>query len=156
MNCEKCGECLWDYNPTKLNEEGWSCVNCGFVPGEPPGFCPQLDMEELPQKIEAILLFLTGDTGPSRLVHVSNSSHGESIICSVYEWCCNSGRRDAKSIIHVIFDDCGHSEYWAKIRDGVLSGNDVRDRCRCGALSTCTRMAKGKTEHICNTCEFTT
>lgn len=144
MECENCG-CSdgWVYDAAKLNEEGWLCVNCDHRPGEPPGFCPQLDVEETQTKVRSILY----DLDAAGLLCPSNSSLGESLVYSVAKRCSLSCHFDARSIIHYLTDDDDHAAYWLKIREGVLTGNDQRRRCYCGQLATVSTGGK----HFCRT-----
>jgi hypothetical protein len=122
-----------------VNETGWSCLECAEQPGEPPGFCPELDRSHTTDKVESILM----DLHESNLFNVSNGSEGERITETVAERCHELGRYDQNTIIaEILALRPSHAEYWKRIGDGVVAGNDPRDRCHCGALATCSTSSK--------------
>ena len=128
-----CSEPDFYYYPD-TNEEGWKCVSCGNRPGEPAGYCPQLDQVEIESKVYGILL----DLHEHEMFYVSNGMGGMALAKAIAERCKELGRFDQYTIISLIFqaDRERHAEYWQKIGDGVRSGNDTRDRCACGKLAT--------------------
>lgn len=148
MKCEQCGGTTFFWHVSS-NEEGWRCVDCAYQPGEPPGFSPQMDREHIHDKVDQLLQYIH-DYG---LLWVSNSSEGEYLVADVAEQCRNSGLYDQYTIIRLLYEaNRSHGEYWKKVSNGVLSGNDPRDRCECGKLSTTTRIAGGQTTYFCNEC----
>jgi hypothetical protein len=136
----KCDEHDFHYYLT-VNEAGWRCVNCDHKPGEPEGYSPQLDRENLYFKVHAVL----SDLVMANLLHVSNSSHGDAIVAAVSDECQKQGLYDQESIALYILrgSQPSHAKYWKKVGDGVLAGSDPRDRCPCGALSTCASSRGG-------------
>ena len=55
------------------------------------------------------------------------------------ERCRETGRFDQYSIVEFIFaSQESHGEYWKKISEGVLAGDDPRRRCPGGRLATCS------------------
>jgi hypothetical protein len=122
------------------NEDGWKCVDCGLVPGEPPGFSPELDRKLTPRKVMAVLMTLDN----SNIVSVSNGTMGESLESIVAGLCHRRQRFDQYSIALYLLDAMtkSHADYWAKVSEGVLSGNDPRTRCACGALATIMQGAQ--------------
>lgn len=129
------------------NENGWICCMCDEKPGEPPGFSPWLDRQQIDVKVNCIMLMLHGEGGGPPYITISNGSEGEAIAGAVVDRCNETGRYDQYSIIQYIFEaQSGHGDYWQKISKGVLSGNDHRKRCHCGELSTC--ISGGK--HFCS------
>lgn len=51
------------------NEDGWKCT-CGFQPGEPPGFSPQLDRKQIWIKVYGLLNDLTN----ANFISISNGN----------------------------------------------------------------------------------
>ena len=125
---------VWDLS---VNEEGWRCPGCDHKPGEPPGYSPQLDREAVHEKVEGILFYLHD----ADFVHVSNGSEGDEIAGQVANRCRQTGRYDQYSILGflVALLAPSHAQYWSEVGQGVLSGNDPRHRCQCGALANCSR-----------------
>jgi hypothetical protein len=119
------------------NEDGWKCCACDEKPGEPPGFSPELDRKYIARKVFGLL----DDLHNHDLVHVSNGCGGDSIVAAVSERCRREGVYDQQSILAFILGEDGgsHARYWKEISDGIIAGQDPRDRCHCGALATCSR-----------------
>lgn len=127
------------YYYLETNEAGWRCANCKHCPGEPPGFCPALDRSETFNKVNGLLLELYN----AKFVYISNGSHGLSLAETITARCREEGRFDQYSILLFILEALTprHAAFWKKISDGVLDGEDPRDRCKiegCGQLSTGT------------------
>lgn len=122
-----------------INENGWQCGFCGGpAGGEPPGYRPDLDRDDemLYRKIEGILAALHD----AEFLYVSNGSEGDSICLDVAARCKKRGKFDQYTIIQQLFTlRASHGDYWKRIGDGVVNGADVRDRCECGRLATCSR-----------------
>ena len=130
--CPKCGGELYFY--PACNEDGWRCCSdaCGHKPGEPPGFDPRRDRELISLKVHGLLLDLHGRD----FIHCSNSGHGDSTVDYAVERCRETGRFDMYSIIQFMFEGReSHGEYWKRISEGVLEGEDPRDRCSNGNLA---------------------
>lgn len=117
-----------------VNESGWNCFDCGvLLPGEPNGYRPDLDRSHIAEKVSGLLFELS----ESNWIHVSNGTGGEILSSMVAEKCRQTGFYDQSAIVRYIMEtDTSHSDYWKKIGDGVVSGNDPRDRCKCGKLAT--------------------
>ncbi len=135
--CEKCkssDDFRWVPHP---NEDGWVC-SCGQAPGEPPGFCPQLDRDDTAGKINDLLMHLSGELGGPAFISISNGSHGDLLVHDVSKGCESEQRFDQYFILcHLIgHETARHSDFWKRIADGVVSGADPRDRCACGQLAT--------------------
>ena len=152
VKCPKCGNTgIWNYDPTVgPNENGWACICGEWRPGEPEGFCPDLDVIEFEQKVGCILQFLNLEG----MLYVSNSDEGDCLVeCAVARlehW----NRRDCYSVIEALYQlQAGHWEYWQKIGDGVRSGEDPRVRCPCGNLSNCSSLnGDGTWSYSCKDC----
>lgn len=130
------------------NENGWTCLKCGTKPGEPPGFCPDLDRSQIAIKVDCLLR----DLVDANFVHVSNASDGAMLTDAVVYSCQKSGLFDQQYIIQKIVSAWieRHSEYWRKVSEGVLQGHDIRSRCPCGELATSTsRQGGGPTIERC-------
>ncbi len=128
------------------NERGWKCA-CGHLPGEPPGYSPQLDAARLRTKIWCIL----HEVADAHIVYVSNSDEGEGITDEVARTVEASGNRDQYSIVLAILQAMtpSHAAYWREVGDGVRAGKDERNRCACGQLSTSSRHYQGKSFYSC-------
>jgi hypothetical protein len=120
------------YYYLSVNEEGWRCCSCDFKPGEPPGFCPELDRDRLYTKVSGIL----HDIHDANIIYVSNGTAGDGLTSFIVERCKEEGRYDQESIALFILESSapGHSRYWKPITDGILAGKDPRERCACGKL----------------------
>lgn len=125
------------------NEDGWRCVDCGDNPGEPEGFSPKLDRELIEIKVYCLL----NDLADNQLVSVSNATAADYLTADVADQCRKLGRYDQQTILKLIIEaDAGsHAKFWQEISEGILSGNDKRDRCHCGKLAT---LHAGK-KHFC-------
>ena len=115
-----------------VNEEGWRCCACRFKPGDPPGFCPELDVAQLYTKVGGIM----HDLCDAHVIYVSNGTAGDGLTGDIVARCKAEGRYDQESIALFILESSapGHSRYWKPITDGILAGKDPRRRCRCGKL----------------------
>ncbi len=150
LNCPLCGNEVYWY-PDDCNERGWRCCrqdDCGHRPGEPPGFDPERDRHLIDMKVEAILM----DLATHDFVYLSNSGCGEGVAASVAERCKRHERYDQWSVLLYIMQVLapGHGDYWKRISDGILAGEDPRDRCHCGELSTSCTISKGTTTYHCS------
>ncbi len=130
----------WHWYLTGTNEEGWRCCGCGKKPGEPPGFCPELDRALIHRKVFGIL----HDLHDSNVVYLSNSSMGEAIEACVAARCVEELRFDQYSIVLFILESLtpSHAKYWADLSEAIVAGNDSRRRCYCGQLATSSSGAK--------------
>ncbi len=146
MSCEH-KRLLWGMEPA--SERGWVCTDCQGHPGEPPGFSPQADRSHTREKVSAVLMAMH-DAG---IVYVSNGDQGDWVTHSVAKRCAVEDTHDQTSIARYICDimaDARHAAYWREVAQGVLTGNDKRPRCHCGALATCTQFGGGReTTHTC-------
>jgi len=135
--CKKCGSLEHTFYFAAINEDGWRCVRCDVSPGEPPGFSPEHDRALIENKVNGLL----HDLADAKLVHVSNGSAGEAIMAVVSAECRKRGRFDQGTITMLIVEAWakGHAEYWAKVSDGILTGEDPRNRCPGGKLANCSK-----------------
>ena len=136
------------------NEDGWRCCHCLFKPGEPPGFDPKLDRELIDEKVGGILM----DMHEAGLIYVSNGTGGDALTAMVAEQCTEAGVYDQYSIAAFILaaETASHAKYWQTVSEGILAGNDPRNRCDCGKLSTISSLKAGKTIYRCGTCDAET
>lgn len=116
------------------NENGWACSNCGWKPGEPEGFSPQIDRSHISSKVECILL----DMHAQNFVRVGYGSEGEWLANDVAARCKRIGLYDQYTIVREIMFSLGnsHAKYWKDVSNGIIAGNDPRNRCQCGKLAT--------------------
>lgn len=132
----------------ELNEAGWKCLDCEIKPGEPEGYSPGLDRSHTYDKVYRIL----DDLHNSNLVYCSNGT-GADVLCEiVVTHCKRTGLYDQISIMQYILalGFNGHAAYWKTVGDGIVSGNDPRDRCTCGKLATTYQGDKKS----CSECEY--
>lgn len=139
-------EYRWD---PAVNEEGWVCIYCDHKPGEPPGFDPARDRDDIERKCDDILhhLHMQGWFGSM------SSATGEGMVCHAVDRCRETGCYDQHSIVAFLVGghEGSHAAYWRRIAEGVLSGNDKRERCPCGALATSySSKGGGKWTHRCS------
>lgn len=161
----KDGEChyswymSWDGSDRGTNETGWQCMNCQDRPGEPPGFSPQLDRSNTFDKVMGIML----DLAATRACNFSNSTDGMMTAEIIAARCREEDVYDQWSICEWIFEyknrdrgeGHGHRAYWKRIAEGVLSGNDPRDRCEAHSELANHWVSKGNGEPAkayCNKC----
>ena len=131
----------WHLAPT--DEAGWHCSECGgLMPGEPPGYSPQLDRIAIGSKVDSILQELHMQD----FVYVSNSTDGDSTVHVVSEACKNLGAYDQITIIKLICNGHGHRKYWTELGEAILAGKDPRSRCWCGKLAN---RSSGR-DHYCS------
>jgi hypothetical protein len=151
MKCPKCSnEQYWHWTPAG-NEEGWECGECQSKPGEPEGYCPELDRDHLYDKVYALLLFLCGEMGGYKFLSISNGAEGEYLTQDIVGKCRELGMYDQTTICRLAFEaDQSHAEYWKEISDGILSGNDPRDRCHCGKLANSVTWQRGEQVSRCS------
>lgn len=127
-----------------INENGWKCFDGDhLLPGEPDGYRPDLDRSHTEDKVYGIM----NDLHQGSFVYISNNEMGEFVTREVIQRCRDTGLYDQISIMQFVleFAEDGHAKFWKKIGDGVVSGNDPRDRCHCGKLAT----SYGGTGHFC-------
>jgi hypothetical protein len=140
MNCEKCNQSDYWFFDKATNEDGWRCGECQHKPGEPAGFCPQLDRDEIGAKVDCLLR----DLHDNGFLHVSNGSCGEGLVAHVAGECRTLGKFDQYTICQLLFAaNESHGQYWQKVSYGVLTGNDTRNRCPCGAISMAASSKPG-------------
>lgn len=131
------------------NEQGWKCPDCGWRPGEPPGFSPQHDRDLVDVKVGCILMLLH----ESEIIYVSNGSSGDSITGLVVQRCRRRGIYDSVSIARFILDLEGgtrHAKFWRDIAMGIMAGKDPRPRCACGQLATQWSHSNGVSLQACS------
>jgi len=130
------------------NEDGWRCCYCEDRPGEPHGFSPQHDRDDIENKVYGIL----SDLDTAKIIYVSNSSHGWSIVAIIVRRCREADVYDQYSIASWILETMteSHAKYWKEIGDGVVAGNDPRERCHCGKLANCFGSSDGKRWTTCS------
>lgn len=122
---------VWHLDP--CNEAGWRCAQCCLpMPGEPPGFSPELDRSEIGEKVEAIAQFLQA----YELLYFSNSTEGVCAVREIAMDCKALGLYDQYSIIRLLAGYDNHADYWKDLSEKILSGNDPRRRCVCGKLAS--------------------
>ena len=131
-----------------INEAGWKCADCGFQPGEPPGFSPQTDREEIWTKVYCLL----NDFSNADLINISNGSEGDYLTAIVADKCKHADRYDQYTILRFILEEIqpGHADFWENISKGILAGKDPRDRCACGELATGRTHKNGKRVDYCS------
>jgi hypothetical protein len=135
--------------PEAANEAGWRCCTCGHKPGEPPGFDPQRDRDEIARKVWATL----HDMHDAKIVYISNGSMGDGLTADIAARCRSEGVFDSYSIALFVLESLtpSHAKYWREVSEGILAGKDPRKRCWCGALSTCSSSSGGGPwVHRCN------
>jgi hypothetical protein len=123
------------------DERGWKCVDCGWQPGEEPGFSPQHDRAHISTKVGCILMTLH----EAEIIYVSNGSCGEAITGDVVEKCRRRRIYDSVSIARFILEleaDRQHADFWREISEGIIAGKDPRERCACGKLANSWRNGK--------------
>lgn len=159
--CPECDCSSYRWSPVACNEDGWE-FTCGHdhKPGEPAGYCPGLDWRHLKDKVQDILLHLSGQLGGAPFLHVSSGTDGAILVEMVAKRCHEDGQRDQWTIIFRIFeallsereDGRSHGKYWQRVGDGVRSGDDIRDRCSCGALATSWKIGLLGAVGSCSDC----
>lgn len=147
----KCGSTEFRWVLASCNEDGWLCLECEAKPGEPPGFCPQLDRQDTAGKVFDIL----NQLHDLNFTYVSNGSMGDGMVGRVVYTCRKSGVYDQESIVvRLLRAGAGHhAAFWKKISLGVIRGQDERNRCACGKLATRSHYpGDGTTKHTCGDC----
>lgn len=116
------------------NEDGWRCADCGYKPGEEPGYSPEHDRADLRDKVDSLLHYLHEQD----LVSVSNGSEGEGIVSYVTSEMREAGTYDQQSIIVAIvsYGRESHAKFWKERGDSIVAGRDNRERCHCGKIAT--------------------
>jgi hypothetical protein len=118
-----------------INEAGWRCLDGDhLMPGDPNGYRPDLDRSHTEDKVYGMM----NDLHEGRFIYISNGTGGDICTGEVAKRCRETGLYDQISIIRFILEiaESGHAAYWKTIGDGIVSGNDPRDRCHCGKLAT--------------------
>lgn len=114
------------------DERGWICVDCGWSPGEEPGYSPEHDRDHLETKCHCIL----HDMADAGLVSVSNGSHGDSLAASAAQIARDARTLDQESIVAILARLCaGDGAFWRERHESILAGRDNRDRCKCGTIA---------------------
>lgn len=133
-NMNDCSHAEFGYFPA-VNEQGWKCFNCGsLLPGEPDGYRPDLDRDRVKDKVYGLM----NDLHENKFIYISNGTGGDILVEQVAAHCKRAGLYDQISIMQYILalGEEGHAKFWKEIGDGIVSGNDPRDRCHCGKLAT--------------------
>lgn len=118
--------------PAPHDERGWLCIDCGWAPGEEPGYSPEHDRDHLRTKAWCIL----HDLASAGLVSVSNSGHGESIADEATRIARDARTLDQESLVAIIARICaGDGKFWREQHESILAGRDNRDRCKCGKIA---------------------
>jgi len=102
-----------------VNEGGWKCVCCSNpVAGDPPGYSPKLDREEIWRKVSGIL----NDLHMLNVVYISNGTMGDMLTGTVADICVKKGHYDQYTIASEILGQLtkSHAEFWAKKAKEVL------------------------------------
>lgn len=124
------------------NEKGWKCVDCGWQPGEDPGYSPEHDRSHIETKVGGIL----HDLHDAQIIYVSNSSGGDAITAAVAARCVAEKLYDSVSIARLIVELCcgeRHAAFWRDRGEAIVAGRDMRDRCHCGVLARVYTGGKG-------------
>ncbi len=140
------GSLYWYAAPA--DERGWRCADCGWQPGEEPGYSPEHDRSHLRTKVSCIV----HDLHEAEIIYVSNSDCGEALTDQAAACCLKHSLYDSVSIARVILDLEGnreHAEFWRKRAEGILAGKDPRNRCWCGKLADQWCNLNGGT-HACS------
>lgn len=117
------------------NERGWCCVDCGWSPGEEPGYSPEHDRDLIRTKAWCIL----HDLVDADIVSISNSDHGESVASMAARKARDERCFDQESVARIILTIvAGDGAFWRERHEQILAGKDPRDRCHCGKLSNST------------------
>lgn len=115
-------------------ETGWKCVDCGWRPGEEPGYSPQHDRSHIRVKVESIL----ADLFNAEIIYISNATSGDGIAAAVTHRCVAEKLFDSVSIARLILEFEGgerHVEFWRTQGEAIVAGADPRRRCHCGKLA---------------------
>jgi hypothetical protein len=144
--CDHAEYLFWYGSPA--DERGWICADCGWMPGEAPGYSPEHDRSHIHTKTDSIL----HDLNDAGIVCVSNGSSGEAIASAVADRCVREGIYDSVSIARFILElgADSHAKFWKDRSDSIINGSDNRDRCRCGKLANCTTWRDGKRTTTCS------
>lgn len=143
------GSLYWYAEPA--NERGWRCADCGFQPGEEPGYSPQHDRDLLRTKVWCIVM----DLHDKEIIYVSNSDCGEALTNQVTRLCRDRQVCDSVSIARIALEieaNDRHASFWRERHVGILAGKDPRSRCACGKLAHqwCNGIAACGREHMDN------
>lgn len=134
------------------NEEGWKCCSCGFRPGEPEGFSPELDRSETYRKAFAVC----SEMHDAKLIYISNGTMGDGVAESVAARCKRAGIYDQQSIMAFVIeaiDTRSHAKFWKDRSKKILAGKDDRERCACGKLANRFSYFKGEKSARCSSPE---
>lgn len=116
------------------DECGWVCADCGWSPGEEPGYSPEHDRSHIKTKVGSIL----HDLHDAGIIYVSNSSGGDGLTSHVAAWCKRNKTYDSVSIAaRILANEAGgtHATFWRERGESILEGRDNRNRCHCGKLA---------------------
>jgi len=116
------------------DERGWRCADCGWQPGEEPGFSPEHDRSHLRTKVRCIV----HDLHEASIIYVSNSDCGERLTDIAADHCREHRLYDSVSIARVVLElegDAKHAKFWRDRGEGIIAGKDPRNRCWCGNLA---------------------
>lgn len=118
----------FEYYPA-TNEDGWMCMSCF----EKLGFRPDLDKEEIAQKVSGIL----NDLHEHDFIYVSNGTTGTVIIHNVSKRCVEEERYDQYFIIKSILEDSNvnwksHSDFWKEkhIKNSQKGSEKIMENCK--------------------------
>lgn len=134
MTTEKCKHESFTWRLKPCDETGWTCLDCNKpLPGEPPGFRPDLDRSNTSDKVGGILM----DLHMGEFIYMSNNTAGDGLTAAVVAECKRTGFYDQASILLFVLqiDAASDGPFWKNISEGILAGKDPRDRCWCGKLS---------------------
>lgn len=123
------------------DERGWKCIDCGWRPGEEPGYSPQHDRSHTLVKVESIL----HDLHEAGIIYCSNASEGDMLAHIIANRCKRLGVYDSVSIALFILQseaDTRHRHFWKEQSDAIVAGKDPRPRCHCGALAAVSQGDK--------------
>lgn len=136
------GGLYWHAAPA--DERGWRCSDCGWQPGEEPGYSPEHDRSHLQTKVSCIVHTLH----EAEIIYVSNGECGEQLTSAATNLCRARNWYDSVAIASVVLEiegDDDHIRFWRDMGEGILAGKDPRNRCACGKLAN--QWCNGK--HAC-------
>lgn len=126
------------------DEKGWRCADCGWQPGEDPGYSPQHDRSHLSLKVGCIIQ----DLHDREIIYVSNGTCGEVLTSQSVALCIERRLYDSVSIARVVLEleaDDEHAKFWRDRGEGIVAGADPRHRCACGKLANVSTSEGGGT-----------
>lgn len=129
------------------DERGWLCVDCGWAPGEEPGYSPEHDRDRLWMKCWCLL----HDMADAGLVSVSNSSGGDALASAAERIARDARTLDQESIVAILAKLCaGDGAFWRERHESILAGRDNRNRCHCGKLAHIWQSGPNGGTHYCS------